>query len=132
MGCRISLDDFGTGYSSLAYLRRIQADELKIDRSFVVDIETSQETAFILDAVVDIAQSIGMSIVVEGVENKTQAKIVASYGCDFGQGYLFGKPMENTEVHHRFLSDDRKSAGLSMPSATRTAQNRLAKRANSA
>ena len=98
LGCRISLDDFGTGYSSLAYLRRIEADELKIDRSFVIDIEESQETAYILDAVVDIAKSLGMSIVVEGVETEAQAGIVESFGCDRAQGFLYGKPLLHAEA----------------------------------
>jgi EAL domain-containing protein (putative c-di-GMP-specific phosphodiesterase class I) len=97
LGVSISLDDFGTGYSSLAYLRRIAANELKIDRSFVTEIEKSQETRFILDAVIDIAKSLGMSIVVEGIETEIQASIVQSFGCDKGQGYLFGAPI---------LSDD--------------------------
>ena len=115
LGCKISLDDFGTGYSSLAYLRRIQADELKIDRSFVVDIESSRETAYILDAVVDIAQSLGMIIVVEGVENEYQAQIVAGYGCDLGQGFYFGRPAEALVARQKFIADDGKVGGFSLP-----------------
>jgi EAL domain-containing protein (putative c-di-GMP-specific phosphodiesterase class I) len=94
LGVLISLDDFGTGYSSLAYLRRISADELKIDRSFVTELEQSQEARFILDAVVDIANGLGMTIVVEGIETAAQSQIVQSFGCTNGQGYLFGAPKD--------------------------------------
>lgn len=120
LGCRISLDDFGTGYSSLAYLRRIEADELKIDRSFVIDIEESQETAFILDAVVDIAKSLGMSIVVEGVESDAQAKIVESFGCDRGQGFLFGKPMPADEAYGRLATSNGVAVGVQRHATTGT------------
>ncbi|MFQ6549617.1 putative bifunctional diguanylate cyclase/phosphodiesterase [Aestuariibius sp. 2305UL40-4] len=100
LGVKISLDDFGTGYSSLAYLRRISADELKIDRSFVTEIEQSSEAQFVLDAIVDIATGLGMKIVVEGIETEEQARIVSGFGCDRGQGYLWGapKPAGETEV----------------------------------
>ncbi len=92
LGVKISLDDFGTGYSSLAYLRRIPADELKIDRSFVTEIERSDEARFIFDAIVDIASGLNMTIVVEGIETDAQARIVTSFGCDLGQGFLWGRP----------------------------------------
>ncbi len=93
LGVRLSLDDFGTGYSSLAYLQRMEVDELKIDRSFVTDIESSNQRRFMLDAIVDIARGFGMRLVVEGVETESQARILEDLGCAIGQGYLFGRPM---------------------------------------
>ena len=97
-GCKISLDDFGTGYSSLSYLRRIPADELKLDRSFLSEIETTQEALWIVDGVLGIAQSLKMKTVVEGLETREQVDLVRSLGCDVGQGFLFGKPRPASEA----------------------------------
>lgn len=93
LGVRIALDDFGTGYSSLAYLRKLDVDYIKIDQSFVRDLEESDETQVILDALVDIAKGLKKMLVVEGVETESQAKIIRDLGCDYGQGYLWGKPL---------------------------------------
>ena len=92
LGCRISIDDFGAGYSSLAYLRKCMADELKIDRSLVQDIDTSPKAQFILDAVLDLARSLELSVVAEGIERDAQLDSLVLLGCEIGQGYLFGKP----------------------------------------
>ncbi len=92
LGCRISIDDFGTGYSSLVYLRTISADELKIDKSLIDEIEHSSEAQFILDAVIDLAHSLGLEVVIEGIERDEQLDIVRKLGCKSGQGYLFGRP----------------------------------------
>ncbi len=91
-GCRISIDDFGTGYSSLAYLRTISADELKTDKSLIAEIETSGESQFILDAVLDLARSLRLEVVVEGIERLEQRDILCRLGCSDGQGFLFGRP----------------------------------------
>lgn len=98
MGCRISIDDFGTGYSSLVYLRTISADELKIDKSLIDEIEVSQEARFILDAVLDLASSLGLDVVVEGIERDEQRAFLHGLGCEIGQGYLFGKPLAAAEA----------------------------------
>ncbi len=97
-GCRISIDDFGTGYSSLAYLRIISADELKIDKSLIAEIETSGESQFILDAVLDLARSLGLEVVVEGIERPEQRDILRKLGCINGQGYLFDRPKPAEEA----------------------------------
>jgi diguanylate cyclase (GGDEF)-like protein len=91
-GCRISIDDFGTGYSSLAYLRAIPADELKIDKSLVAEVEASAESQFILDAVIDLARSLDMTVIVEGIERQSQVRLLCDLGCRLGQGFLFGRP----------------------------------------
>ncbi|MFL6660590.1 MAG: putative bifunctional diguanylate cyclase/phosphodiesterase, partial [Rhizobacter sp.] len=92
-GIHLSIDDFGTGYSSLSYLRRLPATELKIDRSFVMDLDTSPDARAIVDAVLKLAHAIGLKVVAEGVENIRQRDILLELGCDEFQGYLFARPM---------------------------------------
>jgi diguanylate cyclase (GGDEF)-like protein len=92
-GIHLSIDDFGTGYSSLSYLRRLPAEELKIDRSFVMDVETSPDARAVVDAVIKLAHALGLRVVAEGVENPRQQEVLAAMGCDEMQGYLFAKPM---------------------------------------
>jgi EAL domain-containing protein (putative c-di-GMP-specific phosphodiesterase class I) len=93
VGVHISIDDFGSGYSSLAYLRKLPAGELKIDRSFVLDLETSEEARKIASAVVQLAQALNLKVVAEGVETNEQFQILRQLGCDELQGFLFAKPM---------------------------------------
>jgi len=93
VGVHISIDDFGTGYSSLAYLRKLPACELKIDRSFVLDLESSADARAVVDAVVKLAQALGLKVVAEGVETEAQAGVLRALGCDELQGYLYAKPM---------------------------------------
>ncbi|MEW9918039.1 EAL domain-containing protein [Marimonas sp. MJW-29] len=93
LGSRISIDDFGTGYSSLSYLRSAIVDEVKIDRTIIEQIATSDEARFLLDGVLDIAGNLGLGVVVEGVATPEQARILTEMGADRAQGYLFGKPM---------------------------------------
>lgn len=93
VGVHISIDDFGTGYSSLAYLRKLPAEELKIDRSFVHDLAASADARAVVDAVVKLAQALGLKLVAEGVETEEQHQILRALGCDELQGYLFARPM---------------------------------------
>ncbi len=97
-GIHVSIDDFGTGYSSLAYLRKLPAEELKIDRSFVSDLEHSEDARAIADAVVKLAHALGLKVVAEGVETEMQARWLVEMGCNQLQGYLFGKPMRAHEL----------------------------------
>jgi len=97
-GTRISIDDFGTGYSSLAYLSKLSVDELKIDRSFVKELEDDHDAASLVQAVVFIASSLGITSVAEGVETPAQAEQLARLGCAEVQGFLFSKPLPPDEL----------------------------------
>jgi diguanylate cyclase (GGDEF)-like protein len=93
MGVSIALDDFGTGYSSLAYLWKFPFDTVKIDRSFVNEMETEPKAAVIVNTIMGLGKSLGLTITAEGVETPTQARILREAGCDQAQGFLFGRPL---------------------------------------
>ena len=92
-GIQISLDDFGTGYSSLAYLRKFDIDFLKIDQSFVLDLEHNPNNLALCEAIIVMAHKLGLKVVAEGVETKKQRDMLKEAGCDFAQGYLFSRPV---------------------------------------
>jgi EAL domain-containing protein (putative c-di-GMP-specific phosphodiesterase class I) len=94
LGVTIALDDFGTGYSSLSYLKGFQLDTLKIDRTFIAELMTSEANASIVRATIGLAKGLRLRTVAEGVETRAQANFLVKQGCDVLQGYLFARPME--------------------------------------
>ena len=102
-GTRISIDDFGTGYSSLAYLSKLSVDELKIDRSFIKELGEDQSAASLIQAVVFIASSLGITSVAEGVETPEQAQLVGELGCTEVQGFLFSRPLPPGELDTKLV-----------------------------
>lgn len=95
LGIQISVDDFGTGYSSLAYLHQFPIDTLKIDRSFIIRIDKDLEQLEIVRTIVQLARNLGMDVIAEGVETQQQMEQLKLLGCEFGQGYLFSKPVDS-------------------------------------
>ncbi len=93
LGIDLSMDDFGTGYSSLSYLKNLPFDRIKVDRSFVRDIETDKEDLALVKAAVMMACGLGLKVIAEGVETEPQYRILADINCDYLQGYLFSKPL---------------------------------------
>lgn len=92
-GIQVSLDDFGTGYSAMSYLQRFDIDYLKIDQSFVRNMVSNPGDQIIVEAIVVMAHKLGMKVIAEGVETEQQREILKAAGCDYGQGYLFARPM---------------------------------------
>jgi diguanylate cyclase (GGDEF)-like protein/PAS domain S-box-containing protein len=98
LGISLSLDDFGTGSSSLAYLRELPVQELKIDKSFILGMDEDREAATIVETIVGLAHNLGLRAVGEGIETEEAYRLLAASGCDFGQGFLMGRPMPAAEL----------------------------------
>lgn len=94
LGITIAIDDFGTGYSSLSYLKDLPVDTLKIDRSFVKDIDKGAEHLAIIEAILSVAKTVGLNVIAEGIEEAEQLQVLKELGCDEGQGYYFSRPTD--------------------------------------
>lgn len=103
LGVRTSIDDFGTGYSSLAYLKDLPVDELKIDRSFVQNICINPVEREIVTTIIQLGKAMGIRVVAEGIESAAVAQELKSLGCDYGQGYFYGKPISGRDFERRWL-----------------------------
>jgi EAL domain-containing protein (putative c-di-GMP-specific phosphodiesterase class I) len=98
MGTKLSIDDFGTGYSSLAYLKRLPVDAVKIDKSFVLNMDTDENDAAIVRSTIDLARNLGLTVVAEGVESETIWRTLSGLGCDIAQGNYLTKPLPAAEL----------------------------------
>jgi EAL domain-containing protein (putative c-di-GMP-specific phosphodiesterase class I) len=98
LGVKLSIDDFGTGYSSLSYLHRFPIDTLKIDRSFVMTMEDGSENGEIVRTVIALAKALNLNVIAEGIESIHQFHQLRILGCEFGQGYLFSRPVPASEA----------------------------------
>ncbi|MFM2586871.1 EAL domain-containing protein [Vibrio sp. TBV020] len=110
LGVTLSLDDFGTGYASFNYLKKFPFDAIKVDRSFVQQLDTSEEDKEIVRSIISIAKKLDLEVTVEGIENEDHEAFILSEGCDVGQGYLYGKPMpcdefETSLINQNYLSE---------------------------
>jgi diguanylate cyclase len=113
LGCRIALDDFGTGYSSLAYITRFPPDRLKIDKAFVRNVDQSASDAAIANAILSLAQTLGIVVTAEGVERPSQLEWLRSRGCEEVQGFLLSRPISAAELEQRYLRGEGGDSSLS-------------------
>lgn len=110
VGVEFSIDDFGTGYSALAYLKKFDIDYVKIDKSFIHNLQANNYDAVLCEAIIDMARKLGMKVIAEGIETEVQQALLKDFSCDYGQGYLFAKPqplmlfLETIDQHHRAAS----------------------------
>lgn len=116
-GIRVAIDDFGSGYSALSYLRDLPIDEVKLDRNFVAPILVDERAAAVVQAVVNLAHVLGLTIVVEGVENAETAARLGEYGCDVGQGYFYSPPLSADELLDLLK---RRATSASEPASTKS------------
>jgi EAL domain-containing protein (putative c-di-GMP-specific phosphodiesterase class I) len=98
LGISLHMDDFGTGYSSLSHLHQFPFNVLKIDRSFVQRMETGQQPRQIVRTILELARALEMEVVAEGIETEGQMRLLQEMGCQFGQGYLFSRPLPAAQI----------------------------------
>ena len=98
LGVRFTIDDFGTGYSSLAYLKKLPVSSIKIDKSFTLNMESDNDSAVIVRAIVDLGHNLGLKVIAEGVETREAKEMLADFGCDDAQGYYFSRPITAPDI----------------------------------
>jgi EAL domain-containing protein (putative c-di-GMP-specific phosphodiesterase class I) len=104
LGVRCTIDDFGTGYSSFSYLSKLPVKSIKIDKSFVLSLDTDRDNALIVRSIIDLSHNLGLKVVAEGVESAAARDMLKSFGCDEAQGYFYSRP-QPAEIITNFLSE---------------------------
>ena len=105
-GVRLSVDDFGTGFSALSYLKNFPVSTVKIDRSFIMDLPGDKENEVLVQAIIAMAHGLRLEVIAEGVETQEQWDFLRRHGCDFAQGYFFGKPMPKSEFEEYLMTPE--------------------------
>lgn len=118
LGVKIDMDDFGTGYSSLSCLHEFPVDVIKIDRSFIVNIKLTRDYAALLHAILSLAENLGLQVVSEGIENAEQLVTLQALGCEYGQGYLFSKPLPAEDIANYIYAGNKSIPSLSTAPST--------------
>ena len=113
-GIQVALDDFATGYSSLSYLKKLDIDYLKIDQIFVRNLKPDSDDLALCEAIIVMAHKLGLRVIAEGIETKEQSDLLSKAGCDFGQGYLFSKPMPAKDFENMFNNHKQNDARMSL------------------
>ena len=104
LGVKLSIDDYGTGYSSLSYLKSLPVDEIKIDKSFVMNMDTDRDNSVIVKSTIDLAHNLGYRVVAEGIENKTIYAMLQAYHCDVAQGFFMSRPLPVNEIENWLMN----------------------------
>ena len=105
-GIQVAIDDFGTGYSTLSYLKKFDIDYLKIDRSFVTNLEKDPNNMALSEAIIVMSHKLGLKVIAEGVETEAQRRLLVAAGCDFAQGYLFSKAVPPEQFEKLLTRND--------------------------
>ena len=113
-GIQVAIDDFGTGYSSLSYLKKFDIDYLKIDKSFVDNLETDSNDMVLSEAIIVMAHKLGLQVIAEGIETEAQRQLLSQAGCNYGQGYLFSRPIPAEEFEQLLRASMQGSSGFSL------------------
>jgi len=119
LGIRLSIDDYGTGYSSMAYLKSLPVDELKVDRTFVLDMDRDQEDAVLVRGAIELGHNLGMTVVAEGVEGAGHVDALRALGCDIAQGYHYAKPMPAADLK-QWMAAQQVNASSPLPAGAST------------
>jgi EAL domain-containing protein (putative c-di-GMP-specific phosphodiesterase class I) len=114
-GIRLALDDFGTGYSSLSYLKRFPLDALKIDRAFIRDVTENPDDVSIVVAIINLARSLRLHVIAEGVETQEQLEFLRRHGCDEAQGYYIARPMDVAAISRVLGAEVGGRSGVPIP-----------------